>query len=203
MDLVRPDRPCSPPSSQSSTACRTVYVAEVCRPRSSSACAALSLSRTSACDGEQCQHDRCNVAPLIAWSRRARTRGSFRVRLASAGSVAQEDDTGAEPLDVEQGETGIEVLGEDHVSGRADTGEHGMHPQDELVQQAVTEQGPGDRPVPVREQVLSGSCLSLVTASTRSPSSTVVLVQAGFCRVVEATYLAVALIRSAYSPSRP
>jgi len=87
-------------------------------------------------------------------SRRARTRGSFRVRLASAGSVAQEDDTGAEPLDVEQGEPGIEVLGEDHVSGRADTGEHGMHPQDELVQQAVTEQGPGDRPLPVREQVI-------------------------------------------------
>jgi len=37
MDLVRSDRLCNPPSGQSSTACRTVYVAEVCRPRSSSA----------------------------------------------------------------------------------------------------------------------------------------------------------------------
>ena len=48
MDLVRSDRPCNPPSSQSSTACWTVYVADVCRPRSSSAWDALSLSRTSA-----------------------------------------------------------------------------------------------------------------------------------------------------------
>src|SRR6185437_9725250 len=43
---LRPPR--RPPSSQSSTACRTVYVAEVWRPRSSSLWTALSLSRTSA-----------------------------------------------------------------------------------------------------------------------------------------------------------
>ena len=48
MDRVRSDRPGRPPSSQSSTALWTVYVAEVCRPRSSSAWAAFSLSRTSA-----------------------------------------------------------------------------------------------------------------------------------------------------------
>src|SRR5580704_13650580 len=47
MDRVRSDRPGRPPSSQSSTARRTVYVADVCRPRSSSACSALSLSLTS------------------------------------------------------------------------------------------------------------------------------------------------------------
>jgi hypothetical protein len=33
----------------------------------------------------------------------------------SAGSVAQQDDTRAEPLNVKQGKAGIEFLREDHV----------------------------------------------------------------------------------------
>jgi hypothetical protein len=56
----------------------------------------------------------------------------------SAGSVAQQDDTQAEPLNVKQGKAGIEFLREDHVSRRADSGEHGVDPQDQFVQQAPT-----------------------------------------------------------------
>ena len=74
--------------------------------------------------------------------------------------------------------------------------EQRVDPEPQLVEQAVLEQGVGERPEPVLHDVLAGLLLQVADRPTGRRPITVVLCHSGSASVVETTYLAMVLIRS-------